>query len=185
MSTRDPVLAGELVRLRPLRPDDLDAAWELLAGRPKILAWLAWDGPRSRAEWAPVFEHWDGGGEFRFAIEESESGRFAGMISVRSADRGGTGDLGYWLGESFHGQGYMTEAVELLVDYAFREEVASALCAWVFVGNEPSKHVLEKAGFHRVRTVRGHHEKHGRPVDEWYYVLLRSDRESASRSTNR
>jgi RimJ/RimL family protein N-acetyltransferase len=56
-------------------------------------------------------------------------------------------ELGYWLGVGYWGQGYATEAVHALIDYAFTDLEHEALQAGTRVTNPASRRVLEKCGF--------------------------------------
>jgi RimJ/RimL family protein N-acetyltransferase len=56
-------------------------------------------------------------------------------------------ELGYWLGVPFWGQGFATEAVRALIDYAFTDLGHEALQAGARVTNPTSRRVLEKCGF--------------------------------------
>jgi RimJ/RimL family protein N-acetyltransferase len=58
-----------------------------------------------------------------------------------------TPELGYWLGAPYWGNGYATEALHALIDYAFREREHEALQAGSRVTNPASRRVLEKCGF--------------------------------------
>ena len=58
-----------------------------------------------------------------------------------------TPELGYWLGVDFWGQGYATEALHALIDYAFADLAHEALQAGARVTNPASRRVLEKCGF--------------------------------------
>jgi ribosomal-protein-alanine N-acetyltransferase len=55
--------------------------------------------------------------------------------------------LGYLLGAGFTGSGYMTEAVRLVLRYAFRELKLHRIEANVQPDNEPSLAVLRRCGF--------------------------------------
>jgi len=85
----------------------------------------------------------------------------------------GVGDLGYWIGSEHWGRGLATEAVRLLATFAFAEQGAAALCAWVDVGNEASRRVLEKNEFLLQRTVPAKVHKQSGPVDQWGFVRSR------------
>lgn len=56
-------------------------------------------------------------------------------------------ELGYWLGKPFWNNGYMSEAVQTIIKYAF--EVLDMKIIWCgyYDGNLKSKRVQEKAGF--------------------------------------
>jgi RimJ/RimL family protein N-acetyltransferase len=56
-------------------------------------------------------------------------------------------ELGYWLGVPYWGQGFATEALHAVIDYAFGEFEHAALYAGARVTNPASRRVLEKCGF--------------------------------------
>jgi RimJ/RimL family protein N-acetyltransferase len=56
-------------------------------------------------------------------------------------------ELGYWLGVDHWGQGYATEALHAVIDYAFTDLAHEQLQAGARVTNPASRRVLEKCGF--------------------------------------
>ena len=56
-------------------------------------------------------------------------------------------ELGYWLGVKYWGNGYATEALHAVIDYAFTDLAHEALTAAARVTNPGSRRVLEKCGF--------------------------------------
>ena len=58
-----------------------------------------------------------------------------------------TPELGYWLGVPYWGQGYATEALHAVIDFAFADLAHEALQAGARVTNPASRRVLEKCGF--------------------------------------
>jgi RimJ/RimL family protein N-acetyltransferase len=56
-------------------------------------------------------------------------------------------ELGYWLGVRHWGNGYATEALHAVIDYAFTDLGHDALQAGARVTNPASRRVLEKCGF--------------------------------------
>ncbi|MBI4275892.1 MAG: GNAT family N-acetyltransferase [Rhizobiales bacterium] len=56
-------------------------------------------------------------------------------------------EIGYWLGVKFWGNGYATEAVRAVIDYAFTDLDHEALQAGTRVTNPASRRILEKCGF--------------------------------------
>jgi ribosomal-protein-alanine N-acetyltransferase len=173
------VLTGERVVVRPIAASDARAAFQLLHGNDRILRWLVWDGPRSEKELREAYARWsfasERGEDYRLAVLDAESEDFVGGMSVRFAGHPETGDVGYWIGEPYWGRGYATEAVRLVSHLAFRHVGAETLCASVFVGNLASRIVLERNGYSLLRTAHGQTQKAGLPVDEWLFVLLRSE----------
>lgn len=57
------------------------------------------------------------------------------------------GEIGYWIGVPFWGQGLIPEAVMELIRYAFEELKLEKLWCGYFDGNEKSRRVQEKCGF--------------------------------------
>ena len=57
--------------------------------------------------------------------------------------------LGYWVGARYARQGYMAEAMELLLRYAFRTLKLHRVEANVQPGNLASRALVRRAGFHR------------------------------------
>jgi RimJ/RimL family protein N-acetyltransferase len=84
-------------------------------------------------------------------------GDILGVCGFGGADQEGP-ELGYWFGAPYWGQGYTTEAVRALIDYAFTECGHDVLHAGARVSNPASRRVLEKCGFQwtgvRLRRVR-------------------------------
>ena len=74
--------------------------------------------------------------------------------------REATPELGYWLGVPYWGNGYATEALHAVIDYAFTDLAHEALQAGARVTNPASRRVLEKCGFqwtgvglYRIRAI--------------------------------
>ena len=178
-------LVGERVLLRPHAASDAAWAFPMLSGRDEILRWLVWRGPADEEELAALYARWlvraeNGEGEWRFAVVERAGESGVGSLTIRLRGNPPTADVGYWIGSEHQGRGYATEAVELATLFAFRHLRAQVLCGWVFVGNEPSRAVLERAGYRLVRT--GAERRLGdRRISEWYLALLRSEWETRAR----
>jgi len=80
-----------------------------------------------------------------------------------------TPELGYWLGVPYWGNGYATEALHAVIDYAFTDLGHEALQAGARVTNPASRRVLEKCGFqwtgvglYRIRAI-----KSSAPIDRF------------------
>ena len=59
-------------------------------------------------------------------------------------------ELGYWLGESYWGNGYMSEAVKAVIAQAFTVAGHECLVSGCRLQNLVSRRVLEKAGFEHI-----------------------------------
>lgn len=56
-------------------------------------------------------------------------------------------ELGFWLGRNYWNQGIMTEVVEFIVDYCFKELKMNAIYCHYEEGNVQAKAVEDKVGF--------------------------------------
>ena len=97
-------------------------------------------------------------GETVFLIVRN--GTIMGACGVAVADPNAP-ELGYWLGVPHWGQGFATEALHAVIDFAFSEFEHSALHAGARVTNPASRRVLEKCGFqwtgvglYRINAIR-------------------------------
>jgi RimJ/RimL family protein N-acetyltransferase len=84
------------------------------------------------------------GGEAVFLVTLRDK-TVIGACGVRLQDE--TPELGYWLGVPHWGNGYATEALHAVIDYAFTDLSHKALQAGARVTNPASRRVLEKCGF--------------------------------------
>jgi len=83
-------------------------------------------------------------------------------------------EMGYWIGEPYWGQGLATEAVNLMVNYAFDQLNLERVEAGVFEFNPASMRVLEKNGFVREGISRRAVYKNGRFCDEHKFARLKN-----------
>ncbi len=79
-----------------------------------------------------------------------------GAITLDNIRRGPTqsGTLGYWIGEEYARRGYMTEAINAIVQYAFMDLDLSRIESACLADNKPSRGVLEKCGFKYEGDIR-------------------------------
>jgi [ribosomal protein S5]-alanine N-acetyltransferase len=101
-----------------------------------------------------------------------------GAITLDNIRRGPAqaGTLGYWTGQDFARQGYMTEAIKAIVHYAFTELDLSRVEAACLPKNTPSRGVLEKSGFKYEGVAQAYLQINGRWRNHVLYSNLRHDR---------
>ena len=80
-----------------------------------------------------------------------------------------TAEMGYWLSEPYWGKGIMTDAVQYLTAWAFRELKLHRIFAEPYATNTASHRVLEKAGFTREGVLRSSAFKDGKILDQYLY----------------
>jgi ribosomal-protein-alanine N-acetyltransferase len=100
-----------------------------------------------------------------------------GGITLSNVTRGmtQTATLGYWIGERYAGQGYMTKAVRAIVPFAFGSLRLHRLEAACLPHNAASMRLLEKVGFRREGLARGLVCISGRWQDHIVFALLADD----------
>jgi [ribosomal protein S5]-alanine N-acetyltransferase len=104
--------------------------------------------------------------------------RLLGAITLDNIQRGPSqaGTLGYWIGQEFARQGFMREAVEAVVHYAFQELELSRIQAGCLPENMASRGVLEKTGFKYEGVAQSYLQIAGRWRTHVLYANLRNDR---------
>ena len=103
---------------------------------------------------------------------------FLGSITIDNIRRGpsDSGTIGYWLGEAYTKKGYMTEALKHVIDYSFMELNLSRLEAATLPENNPSRKLLEEAGFKYEGVGQSYLQINGRWRNHILYGLLSSGR---------
>ncbi len=79
--------------------------------------------------------------------------------------------VGYWLDMTHNGRGYMTEAVRLVVGYAFGELGFHRVEAGTLLHNVGSIRVLEKTGFRREGLALRYLQINGRWQDHYLWAI--------------
>ena len=94
-----------------------------------------------------------------FAAVLREGGTLVGSIALHPNARDDNGEIGYWIGRPYWGQGYATEAAREVVRYGFEELGLHRVHANHLGSNPASGKVLEKVGMTREGTRPEHYKK--------------------------
>lgn len=102
---------------------------------------------------------------YPFLIFDRVTGTLIGGININSVCRGAaqSATLGYWLDQDCQGQGYMSEAIRLVIVYGFNELQLHRLHAACLPDNRRSIHLLLRAGF----KEEGYAERYLRINGQW------------------
>ncbi|MBN8967905.1 MAG: GNAT family N-acetyltransferase [Rhizobiales bacterium] len=114
---------------------------------------------------------------YPFLIFREQDHVLVGAITLANVRRGivQSGTIGYWVGEPFAGQGYMTQALRVLLPTLFGELRLHRVEAACILTNVPSMRVLEKCGFAREGVARRYLCINGVWQDHYLYALLNED----------
>ncbi|AHN23339.1 GNAT family N-acetyltransferase [Lysinibacillus sphaericus] len=112
--------------------------------------------------------------EFTFGIYEQGTNNLIGHIALYAIKRlpYSSAFVGYAMDEIYIGKGIVTEAVELVVQFAFEQIGLHRVEAYVSTENNASIRVLEKSGFQREGLLRKLLYINGQWVDHYMYARL-------------
>lgn len=113
---------------------------------------------------------------YSFLIFRRADNTLIGGITLSNLRRGvaQSGTLGYWTGQAFSRQGFMTEALTAVLDFAFVRLGLHRVEAACLPENEASRALLFKCGFHEEGYAREYLRINGRWQDHQLYAVIKS-----------
>ncbi|MFJ7353311.1 GNAT family N-acetyltransferase [Phyllobacterium sp. NPDC097923] len=184
LKSASPLLQGERLYLRPPQVSDYRAWANLRATSRDFLApWepLWADDDLERSAFRHRIRHYDdeaaAGTAHPFFLFHNSDSRLLGGITLGNIRRGvgQNGMIGYWMGAPYAGQGYMSEALRLLISHAFTKVRLHRLEAACIPSNERSIRLLEKAGFQREGLLRSYLKINGTWQDHLLFSIIEDD----------
>lgn len=85
------------------------------------------------------------------------------------------GRIGYWLGEEFNGNGFMTSVVREMISIGFDELKLNRIEIQCATNNIKSRAIPERLGFIQEGVLRSSEKVNGRFLDHAVYGLLKDD----------
>lgn len=110
-----------------------------------------------------------------WSIFRREDDQFVGAAGLNIDLESNRAELGYWIGVPYWNNGYVTEACQAVLEYAFMKRALHRIVAHHFSNNPASGRVMEKLGMKREGTLRQHFRKWDDYVDCVYYGILRDE----------
>lgn len=109
-----------------------------------------------------------------FLILDRLTGALYGGLNVNNVVRGAAhfASLGYWLSEDAQGNGYMSEALGLIIDFARDELLLHRLNAACIPENERSAKLLTNAGFTEEGFAQNYLKINGQWTDHRLFGLV-------------
>jgi ribosomal-protein-alanine N-acetyltransferase len=181
-------LVGSRVLLRPPDRGDYEAWASLRAGSRDFLApWEPSWPPDAlsrgnfRARVARYAEDWRTDQAYNFFIFAHDE-TLLGGIGLANIRRGvsETASLGYWIGEPYARQGFMTASLPLVLDFAFARLRLHRVEAACLPSNVPSRTLLLHAGFTQEGYARQYLCIDGKWQDHLLFAILRPAPERAN-----
>jgi len=175
-----PTLATQRLRLRPLEPGDA-AIIQNAAGARQIadtMISLPHPYPVGEAERyvAKQRVEQEVGHSVTFTVEQKAEGSFCGLVEVRKIEREHSqAELSFWLAVDAWGHGYMSEALQVVVQYGFEDLDLNRLYAYHMLRNPASGRILERNRFKQEGLLRQRVRKWGKFEDVALWAILRQD----------
>ncbi|GAA1386199.1 GNAT family N-acetyltransferase [Peribacillus frigoritolerans] len=111
---------------------------------------------------------------YEFNITDKESGELYGAIALSNNQKFNNGEISYWIGKKFWGNGYATEAAQAILHFAFEEKQYHKVFARYFNSNPASGRVMQKLGLKKEGILIDHVRKENRFEDLVYYGIINS-----------
>lgn len=167
------------LRLRPIAADDLTFVFEHFS-KFDVGRYLLDEDPLTSLEQAQeiiaFYLNPDATSYNRWIIERKTDHSPIGTCGYHKWSRKNhKAEVGYDLSPLAWGQGYMSEALQRIVDFGFGDMELNRIEAMVYPENTASLRLLERHGFVREGLLREELCKDGVFYDHWLLSLLRRD----------
>jgi [ribosomal protein S5]-alanine N-acetyltransferase len=170
------LLQGKLVNLRAPMPQDEAEFISMNRASSRFHAGLV-TPPKTAEQFADFLRRMQSDTVCGFIVCRRSDNAIAGTITLSQIFYGNfqSAYLGYYLGKSFTGKGYMTEAVRLMLRYAFTALGLHRIEANVQPHNQDSLAVLQRVGFVKEGFSRRYLKIGGRWRDHERWTMLVED----------
>jgi RimJ/RimL family protein N-acetyltransferase len=112
---------SDRLSLRPFSATDADDTFPCIT--LSLTRFMSWDPPRTREDFDRVWQSWqpamEKGSDYVFAIRQREDSNFLGIAGLHDITSE-CAELGIWIREDRHHQGFGREAVTLVARWASR-----------------------------------------------------------------
>lgn len=168
--------------LRSFKEEDAEEFYELtIQSKSYLRRWLGWLDNITTVEdivtniQSKLNEPQENNGLPRnFAI--IYKGKIVGTIGFNKIDKmNSIGTMGYWLGEEFEGQGIMSKAFQMIINYGFVDLQLNRIEVHVAEGNHQSRALPIRFDFQEEGTLREAEWLYDHYVDHVLYSLLASE----------
>lgn len=176
-------LRGPRVLLRPYRADDAEELFAAIdESRDHLRPWLDWVDQYASIADTRVYcirceANWLLRTDLTLGIFHAESGQYFGGTGLHEPDWGlRSFEIGYWLRTTATRHGFVTEAVNLLRNFAFQELQAQRVHLSCDARNDASRRVAERCSFvfeGKLRNALA--APSGEPADRLVFALVPED----------
>ena len=162
--------------LRKLRREDAPAFFHRLASSEAVTKYMLFQPHRELSESQESVEkalaRYETGRFYRWCITQKDHGELIGIIDLLRFDEARNAcSFAYMLSADCWNQGYGTEALQAVLDFAFREMGIATVLADHMAGNPASGAVMRKVGMVPLGVTPGKYEKNGTRHDAVEYRI--------------
>lgn len=166
--------------LRRAVPSDAQPMFDNWASDPEVTRFLTWptyETVETAVRWIGILqENYGKPDNYNWMIELRELHQPIGSIGVVGcSDAVGKAEIGYCIGKKWWHRGIMTEAVQAVVDFLFREVGVNRVEARHDTNNPHSGDVMKKCGMQYEGTSRAADRNNQGICDMATYAILRSE----------
>ncbi len=185
-----PTINASRVSLRWISDQDVDALYRIFSHTEVMRYWSTPPLADRNAAVEPLHEIHDGFQRrtlLKWGIARSTDDALIGTATLFNLDFSNhRAEIGYGLDRAHWGNGYINEALQALLAYAFEELALHRIEADVDPRNTTSIRTVERLGFKQEGYLRERWQVNGEIQDSLFYGLLRPDWEAVkSASFNR
>jgi [ribosomal protein S5]-alanine N-acetyltransferase len=174
-----PILNANRVCLRGLVESDIDALFEIFSDDKVMRYWSTPplpDRDAARSLFEEIALANARGSMMKWGIATLGDDTIIGTVTLFNLElSNGRAEIGYAQNRTRWGQGFMNEALQALLDYAFNQLNLRRLEADVDPRNVASIRTLERLGFQREGFLRERWYVNGEIQDAFFYGLLRRE----------
>jgi RimJ/RimL family protein N-acetyltransferase len=178
MFKQEEILITKRLTLRPTCEVDLDDITHFLNDYDILKMTANLPNPFKKSDATDFIKRLKTNNGFLFSIIRE---RLIGTISINMADDKPV--LGYWLAKPYWGKGYMSEALEAMLNYAFETHLLNEIHADVFKDNPASLNLLQKFGFEVMGTSETFSKARCENIPEYLTQLKRNPKSQPKEDT--
>jgi len=110
-----------------------------------------------------------------FAVTDRSTGELYGAIGISNNQAHKNGEIGYWIGEEYWGNGYASEALKAIIDFAFSEKGFHKVFGRFLASNPASGKVMHKVGMVKEGMLAEHIFKEGKFEDLFFCGIINNN----------
>ena len=174
-----PTITLKRLILRPFNLDDAKLVQEYAGNKDVAKTTLNIPYPYEDGmaeQWISThLEEYNKGNSIVLAITHKEDNYFIGAISIMINKRFDRGELGYWIGKQYWGNGYCTEAAKGIVEFGFNNMNLNKIFASHLKKNPASGCVMKKINMKYEGLLKQHVKKWDNYEDIVCYGLTKNE----------